>query len=105
LISVTNNFSNGEFTVEINAQRVVPSQDPIAKPDSRGWVAPLTNDPNAADAPDFSGDSPREVWHDGMEGSRMPQGWYTHYQIQYWDANKDDNGIGVLPPTTENPDG
>ena len=28
LISVTNNFSNGEFTVDVNAQRVVPTQDP-----------------------------------------------------------------------------
>ena len=29
LISVTNNFSNGEYTVDVNAQRVVPAQDPV----------------------------------------------------------------------------
>jgi hypothetical protein len=96
LISVTNSFSNGEYTCDINAQRVVPYDDPK---DPNAWVAPLTNDPFAADAPDFTDGATNKKWHDGMEGSTTPQGYYTDYQFKYYQDH------GELPPTTEDPDG
>jgi hypothetical protein len=99
LIKVTNNFANGEFTSDITAQRIIPGQEPdnVGGSDKpKAWEAPSTNDPSTAT--DFSNGT-REVYHDGMEGSALPQGWYTHYQMDHYMTH------GRLPPDTQDPDG
>jgi len=99
LIKVTNNFVNGEFTTDITAQRIVPGQEPLESVADDKQI-PESSDPSndPLNGKDFSGGT-KEVWHDGMEGSTLPQGWYTRYQMEHWMT------YGQLPPTIEDPDG
>jgi hypothetical protein len=85
LISVVNSFSGGEYTCEVNAQRIVP---------------PITSKPKAVtdmeNAKNFSGQIFGKIYSDGLDGA-PPRGYYNKYQMDYWQANSS------IPPTTQDP--